>query len=42
MLIFSGVSLYSGGVQTGQLIYWLVVAALCVFIICGRLGLKPF
>ena len=41
MLLFCGLSLYSGNANNVQLIYWLVVAALCVFLIYGRLVRKP-
>lgn len=41
MLLFSGVHLYSGSADYGHLVYWLVVAALCAFIVYGRVALKP-
>lgn len=41
MLIFCGLHLRSGGPSYGPMIYWLVVAALCVLIAYGRLVLKP-
>lgn len=41
MLLFSGVHLSSGDQNHGQLVYWLVVAAICAFIAYGRLVLKP-
>jgi hypothetical protein len=41
MLFFSGVHLASGSTSAGPLIYWLVVAAVCAFIVYGRLVLKP-
>jgi len=41
MLFFSGVHLASGSASIGPVIYWLVVAAVCAFIIYGRLVLKP-
>jgi hypothetical protein len=41
MLFFSGVHLASGSSSVGPVIYWLVVAAICGFIIYGRLVLKP-
>jgi hypothetical protein len=41
MLFFSGVHLASGSTSIGPVIYWLVVAAICAFIIYGRLVLKP-
>jgi hypothetical protein len=41
MLMFSAVNLSSSVADGGQLIYWLVVAAVCAFIIYGRLVLQP-
>jgi uncharacterized protein YndB with AHSA1/START domain len=41
MLLFSGVHLSSGDKSHGQMIYWLVVFAVCAFIAYGRLVLKP-
>lgn len=41
MLLFSGVHLASGDSSHGQLVYWLVVAAICAFIAYGRLVLEP-
>lgn len=41
MLLFSVVHLASGDANHGQLVYWLVVAALCGFIAYGRLKLSP-
>ncbi len=41
MLIFSAVNIFSGAANYGQMIYWLVVAALCAFIAYGRFVLKP-
>ena len=41
MLFFSGVHLASGSTSIGPLVYWLVVAAICAFIVYGRLVLKP-
>jgi hypothetical protein len=41
MLLYSGVHLASGAVDSGPLIYWLVVAIICAFIAYGRLVLKP-
>ncbi len=40
MLLFSGFHIYSGDANYGQMIYWLVVAALCAFIAYGRFVLK--
>ncbi|HEY9711828.1 MAG TPA: DoxX family protein [Chroococcales cyanobacterium] len=37
MLFFSVVHLCSHGAEQSQLIYWLVVAAICVFLATGRL-----
>jgi peptidoglycan/LPS O-acetylase OafA/YrhL len=42
MLVFCAVHLQSGDPEHGQMIYWLVVAALCAFIVYGRLVIKPF
>ncbi len=41
MLLFSGLGLYSGHPDHGQMIYWLVVAAICAFVAFGRFVLKP-
>ena len=41
MLYFSGVHLASGSPGMGPLIYWLVVASICAFIMYGRLVLRP-
>jgi DoxX-like family len=41
MLFFSGLHIYSGDANYGQMIYWLVVAAICAFIVYGRFVLKP-
>ena len=41
MLVFSGVHVYSGSEAHGQMIYWLVVAAIGAFIAYGRLVLQP-
>jgi hypothetical protein len=41
MLFFTGVHLASGSTSMGPMIYWLVVAAICAFIVYGRLVLKP-
>ena len=38
---FSAVHLASGSTNTGPLIYWLIVAAICAFIVYGRLVLTP-
>jgi hypothetical protein len=42
MLVFSGLHLSSGDANHGQMIYWLVVAAISAFIAYGRSVLKPF
>jgi hypothetical protein len=41
MLIFCALHLRSGEAKHGQMIYWLVVAAVCAFIAYGRFVLKP-
>lgn len=41
MLLFCVLHLVSGDPNHSQLIYWLVVAAICGFIAYGRLVLKP-
>ncbi len=41
MLLFSGLHLLSGDANHGQMIYWLVVAAVCAFVALGRFVLKP-
>jgi len=41
MLLFCGLHLASGDPNHGQMIYWLVVAAICAFVAYGRLVLKP-
>jgi len=41
MLLFCGLYLFSGDAEYHQLIYWLVVAAICAFIAYGRGVLKP-
>lgn len=42
MLIYCGLHLYSGDGNHGQMIYWLVVAAVCAVIAYGRFVLRPF
>ena len=42
MLLFCGVHFLSGDANYGPMIYWLVVAAVCVFIAYGRFVLDPF
>ncbi len=41
MLFFSGLHLRSGSAEYGEMIYWLVVAAISGFIAYGRFVLKP-
>ncbi|MCL4691459.1 MAG: DoxX family protein [Candidatus Hydrogenedentes bacterium] len=41
MLLFTGVHLYSGARDLGPIIYWLIVAFLCGFLVYGRSVLKP-
>jgi len=41
MLLFCGFNIFSGNMNYGQLIYWLVVAVISSFFIYGRLVLKP-
>jgi len=41
MLYLSGVHLASGSSSIGPVVYWLVVAAICAFIVYARLALKP-
>jgi hypothetical protein len=41
MLVFCVVHLASGAGANGQMVYWLVVAAVCAFIAYGRLVLLP-
>lgn len=41
MLLFCGVSLASASADPGELAYWLVVAAVCAFIVYGRTALQP-
>jgi uncharacterized membrane protein len=41
MLLFCGLHLSSGDANSGPLIYWLVVAAVCAFIAYGRFVLSP-
>ena len=42
MLLFCALHLASGAKFDGQVIYWLVVAAVCGFIAWGRLSARPF
>ena len=41
MLLFCGLHIYSGEANNNPMIYWLVVAAICAFIVYGRWVLKP-
>lgn len=41
MLLFCVLHLRSGDANYGPIMYWLVVAAVCAFIVYGRLALKP-
>ena len=41
MLVFCGVHLASGAAEHGELIYWLVVAALSGFVAVGRRTIHP-
>lgn len=41
MLYFCVLAFQSGQPQQSQMTYWLVVAALCAFIACGRFVLNP-
>jgi len=41
MLLLCAVHLASGNPNPGELVYWLVVAAVCAFIAWGRLALSP-
>ncbi len=41
MLLLSGVELASGSGNIGHVIYWLVVATVCAFIVYGRLVITP-
>lgn len=41
MLLYSVLNIFSGAVDFGSLIYWLVVAVICAFIAYGRLVVKP-
>ncbi len=41
MMLFSGIDLFSGNIDYNHIIYWLVVAAVSVFVAYGRFVLKP-
>lgn len=38
MLFYTGVYFHAGSTDVGQLIYWLVVAVICAFLVVGRLS----
>lgn len=38
MLAFCGLHLSAGGKENGPIFYWLIVAAVCAFIVYGRMG----
>ena len=40
--LFVVLHLASGDPNHGQVVYWLVVAAFCGFLLYGRLALRPF
>jgi len=42
MLLFSALHIRSGDAKHGEMIYWLVVAAICAFTPYGRFALVPF
>lgn len=41
MLLFTALHFQSGSSEHGQVIYWLVVAAICAFVAYGRLVVAP-
>jgi hypothetical protein len=41
MLLFTSLHIRSGDANRGPMIYWLVVAATCGFIVLGRLAMRP-
>ena len=41
MMLFTGLHVYSGDPNYGQVLYWLGVVAPCAFIVYGRYVLKP-
>lgn len=41
MLLFCGVHLASGETNHAEMVYWLVVAAVCAFVAYGRFVLRP-
>ncbi|HEY9746445.1 MAG TPA: DoxX family protein [Oculatellaceae cyanobacterium] len=42
MLFFSAMHLFAGDSNNEPLVYWLVVAAICLLVAYGRFVLKPF
>lgn len=42
MLAFCAVEFFSGSANINSIIYWLVVVAVCAFIVYGRLVVRPF
>jgi hypothetical protein len=41
MLVYCVLHIFSGDPNHGQMVYWLVVAAICAFIAYGRFVLRP-
>lgn len=41
MVLYCALHFVSSGKEHGQLIYWLIVAAFCLFVAYGRLSLEP-
>jgi DoxX-like family len=41
MLFFCAVQIHSGNPEHSHMLYWLIVAAICALIVCGRLARKP-
>jgi hypothetical protein len=41
MVLYCALHLTSGGKEHGQLVYWIVVAAFCLFLAYGRVSLRP-
>jgi glucose dehydrogenase len=41
MLLFTAVHLASGVAEHNEIVYWMVVAAICGFLLYGRLVLRP-
>lgn len=42
MLLFCVLHAFSGSAEHGQVVYWLVVAAIAAFVAYGRFVLRPF